>query len=98
MIATEEKALDKANLNELGKSISNELRSWRNAVVHSPAALSQKDFREIVRWLKAWRERDPQAEGYFTALLTLLLASYVEADIEERFEKVFTDRFLSLLK
>lgn len=98
MIATAEKTQEQASLDELAISISKELQTWRNNIVHSPPALSQKDFREIVRWLKTWREKDPNAEEYFMALLTFLLASYVGSNIEERFEKVFTDRFLSLLK
>jgi hypothetical protein len=98
MIAAKEKALDQVNVAELARSISKELQAWGHITAHSPSALSQDDFKEIVRWLKTWRKKNPSGEELFAALMLLCLASFVESEVGKRLEKVFTDKLASVLK
>lgn len=97
-MAIEEKALEEISISELAKQFSKDWGTWRNSVVHSRPELDHKTFKEIVSWIKTWQKRDPGAEELAMFFLTLLLASYVEADIEEKFEKVFAGKFSSVLK
>ncbi len=97
MVATEEKALEKNTVNDVAESIYKELQAWRNSTLHSGHVLNEKDFKEAVKWLKTWRERNSSGEEIFAALMLLSIASFVESDIERRFGKV-CDKLLSALK
>jgi hypothetical protein len=94
----EEKALEEIPISELAKHFAEEWKNWRNTIVHSHPDLDHTTFKEIVKSIKAWQKRDPSAEELCTFILILLTASFVESDIETKFEKAFADKFSSVLK
>jgi hypothetical protein len=93
-MVTEEKALEEQNLDEAAKYLAKSWELWRNSVIHSHPDLDHKDFKEIIRGLKAWSKNDDPAVRYWWLVF---IAYYVESDIENRFGKVFSDKLLSAL-
>src|SRR5215831_10459048 len=92
MTATQEKVLEDKTVEELAEYLSENWESVRNALVHSPARLDRLEVAEIVRWIRSWRQRQPGNEELRAGMLALLIAYFVEWDIEKRFDKVFADK------
>jgi hypothetical protein len=105
--ATEEKAIEGDSLTErmageLAEYFSKKHRQYSSgSSVHygdSLRHLNRKELNEAVRWVESWRRTEPSGEELARFLLMLLIAWYVQTDVEERFEKVFSEKFLSVLK
>lgn len=69
-------------------------KSWRDTLAHQAPEFTDKDLKEVMRWLKNWKAGDKE---YVAFLILLLVAIFVEAEVERKVEDVLSkkiNRFL----
>jgi hypothetical protein len=96
-MVTKEKALKEGMLEqETLREMSNYFRHYFTHSSYHPD-IDRREFKEVVRLLKYWREKTGISDSYFRSFLMLWLAWHIQSEVEGRFEKAFLRKFESLL-